>query len=207
MSRKAPLIVFDDEGTVGFLDPEAGPTGSGTVLLHLQDDRVVMLPSDALVAEPDGRYRLRVGRAYLDAADAEGEGVAVGSTDEEAFIPIVVEEVAVGKRRVESGRVRIRKGVETREESVDVPLFREVVEVERVAVNRPIDAPVGVRHEGDVMIVPVIEEVLVVEKRLVLKEELRITRRRVEERATERVTLRTETATVERDGPAGAPAR
>jgi len=84
------------------------------------------------------------------------------------------------------------------EEIVDEPLLREEVSVERVPVNRVVDRPVPVRHEGDVMIVPVLEEVLYVEKRLLLKEELRISKRRVEEHAPQRVVLRKEEVIVER---------
>jgi len=65
-------------------------------------------------------------------------------------------------------------------------------------VDRVVAGPVPVRHEGDTMIVPVLEEVLVVEKRLVLKEELRVTRRRVETREPQTVTLRREDVVVER---------
>jgi len=63
------------------------------------------------------------------------------------------------------------------------------------------------RIEGDVMIVPVLEEVVVVKKQLVLKEELHITRRRIAERDSRTVTLRREEATVERIEPGDRQAR
>jgi len=112
-------------------------------------------------------------------------------------VPVVHEVLDVQKRWVETGRVRVKKVVYQREEVVDEPLLREEVEVERIAINRAVDGPVAVRHEGDVMIVPILEEVLVVEKRLVLKEELHIRRRQVQESHPQRITLRTEEATVE----------
>ena len=116
-----------------------------------------------------------------------------------------MEELEVGKRTVETGRVQISKRVHEREEVVDVPLLREEVEIQRVAVNRVVEGPVAIRQEGDTTIVPVVEEVLVVEKRLMLKEELRITKRRVEEHRPQRVTLRSEDATVERHAPQDRP--
>jgi uncharacterized protein (TIGR02271 family) len=67
-----------------------------------------------------------------------------------------------------------------------------------VPVNRPVDRPVPARYEGDTLIVPVFEETLVVEKRLVLKEELRITKRRAERHRPRRTTLRHEEVSVER---------
>jgi stress response protein YsnF len=48
------------------------------------------------------------------------------------------------------------------------------------------------------MIVPILEEVLVVEKRLMVKEEIHITKQRVEKHAPQRVTLRREEAVIER---------
>ena len=69
---------------------------------------------------------------------------------------------------------------------------------ERVELNQELDGPVAVRYEGDTMIVPILEEVLVVQKRLVLKEEIRITRRRREFHAPQSVVLRREHAAVGR---------
>ena len=73
-----------------------------------------------------------------------------------------------------------------------------------VPVNRVVDGPVVPRQEGDTLILSVLEEVLVVERRLVLKEEVRVVRTRVTEPATQRVTLRREEIVVERDGDADA---
>ena len=117
-------------------------------------------------------------------------------------IPVIEETLDVQKRRVETGGVRITKVVHEREEIVDEPLFREEVSVERVALNRVVDGPVPIRYEGEVTIIPLVEEVLVVEKRLMLKEELRITRRRVAEHKPQQITLRREEVILERITPA-----
>ncbi len=117
---------------------------------------------------------------------------------EEVVIPVVAEELAVGKREMETGRVRVIKTVREREELVDEPTIRDEVHVERVPINQFVETAPAIRHEGDTMIVPVLEEVLVVEKRLRVKEELHITRLRVQERSPQRVTLRTEDVAVER---------
>jgi uncharacterized protein (TIGR02271 family) len=136
--------------------------------------------------------------------DDDGRPVGPATRDsaaagEDAVIPVLAEELAVGKRRVETeAGVRVSKTVETREQVVDVPLVKEDVDVQRVAINAPIDAPPAVRYEGDVMVIPIIEEVVVVEKRLMLKEEIRITRRQSELREPQRVTLRREHAEVGR---------
>jgi uncharacterized protein (TIGR02271 family) len=116
----------------------------------------------------------------------------------EVVIPRYEEVLHVDKRAVETGRVRIIKSVRTEECHVDRPLTTEQVDVQRVAVNQFVHDVPQVRQDGDVLIVPVIEEVLVIEKRLMLKEELRITRRRTVEPHTEVVPVRIEEARVER---------
>jgi len=118
---------------------------------------------------------------------------------EEAKIPVVEERLAVGKRLVETGVVRIHASVHEREEVVDEPLTRRKVSVETVAINQMVDGPrPTVRQEGDLLIVPICEEVVVVEKRWMLKEELRI--RQLEETFHEplSVTVRRDEVSVER---------
>ena len=118
--------------------------------------------------------------------------------DGKLVIPIIEEEAFLDKRIVETGKVRISKRISEREELIDEPLFREEVTVERVPINQYIDQPPQVRHEGDVMIIPVVEEQLVVQKRLVLVEELRVRKQIVEMHQPQSVTLRREEIDVKR---------
>jgi len=118
---------------------------------------------------------------------------------QEEVIPLVAERLSVGKRTVPTGRVRVRTLVDETQEWVREDLARETAEIERVPIGREVDEVPQVRQEGDVLVVPVVEEVLVVEKRLVLKEEIRIRKDRMVERAEEPVTLRAMRAVVERE--------
>src|SRR5205085_5625885 len=111
---------------------------------------------------------------------------------------LVEERLEVGKREVERGRVIVRTRVDTREEVAEVDLRREEVGVERVPVGRPVGTAPTVREEDGVLIVPVLEERLVVTTELVLKEEIRITRKSRTERVREPVRLRSERAEVTR---------
>jgi len=54
------------------------------------------------------------------------------------------------------------------------------------------------REEGNTLVIPVLEETLVLEKKLLLREEIRITRTRREQRRREHVPLRRECAVIER---------
>ena len=188
MATKAPVIVRAKDGRLGTIVDrgvdEAGRLGS-TVDVLLEDGERLAVSSRLLAPQADGSYEL----------DLSGGAVEEDST---VVVPVVAESVEVGKRRVETGRVRVRKTVRTTEKVVDEPLIVEEVEVERVPINRVIAEAVGPRQEGDTLIVPLLEEVLVVEKRLMLREEIRITRRKAERRSPETVTLRSEEATVER---------
>jgi stress response protein YsnF len=113
-------------------------------------------------------------------------------------VPVVEEELRVSKRQVVKGRVRVRTVVDTVEEVAREELRSETIEVTRVPIDREVTEAPAVRTEGDVTIVPVLEEVLVVEKRLVLKEELHL-RRKVETETFEApVTLRKQRVEVER---------
>ena len=118
---------------------------------------------------------------------------------DEAVVPVVEETAVVRKERVVTETVRLRKRVREEEEVLDVPVRTEAIEVERVPVGRWLDAPAEVRREGDTTVYPVVEEVLVAEKRLRLVEEVRVTRRQETRRVQERVGLRREEVAVERD--------
>jgi uncharacterized protein (TIGR02271 family) len=122
---------------------------------------------------------------------------------QDTIIPLVEEEVRIDKRSVVTGKVRVRTVTDTVEEMARATLEGREVEVVRVPIDREVDAAPAVRTEGDVVIVPVVEEILVVEKRLVLKEELRLQPRKTEETVEVPVTLRKQRAVVERVGPEG----
>ena len=117
---------------------------------------------------------------------------------ENTIIPIIEERALLGKDIVETGKVRISKRVSEHEEIIDEPLLHEEVSVERVAVNKFVDAPPEIRHEGDTMIIPVVEERLVLEKRLFLVEEMHVKKQVVESHQPQRITLQKEEVEVKR---------
>lgn len=80
-------------------------------------------------------------------------------------------------KTVTTGTVTIATRVVETDEVVAPSLQRDDVELDRITVNRVVEQILPPRQEGDVTIVPVYEEVLVVTKQLILKEELHIRRR------------------------------
>lgn len=188
MDSVGPVRVFGTDGLLGALG--MAPGRDDQVVLWLENGKQVLLPADLLQQRDEDTYYIPMSAADL--------GATAGLKYEETVMPVVEETLQVRKRTVEKGRVRVRKVVREHEEVVDEPVFEEKVEVERVPVDREVDGPVPVHYEGDVLVVPLLEEVLVVTKRLVLREELRITRRRVENHEPQQFTLRAEEAIVER---------
>ena len=116
----------------------------------------------------------------------------------EAVLPLLAEEVAVTKQVVETGRVQVARVTREREQLIDEMLARETVEISRTQIGQHVEAMPAVREEEDTIVIPLVEEVLVVERRLFLKEEVRIRRVRTTERHQESVTLRHQEAVVTR---------
>lgn len=116
----------------------------------------------------------------------------------EIVVPLFTEEIAVSKRVETKGRVRVQRVTRQHQQLVDELLAREHVEIERIPVGKQVDSVPGVREEGDTIVIPIVEEILTMERRLVLKEEVRIRKIRETERYQESVTLRKQEAVVTR---------
>jgi uncharacterized protein (TIGR02271 family) len=129
---------------------------------------------------------------------------AVEITDE-AVLRLLVEELSVDKQRVETGRLRVRRVTQERTEDVDYDVEHIEAQFERVPVGRIVDERPVMRETEDTIVIPVVEEVVVVERRLVLKEEIHVRKTRRVERKSEQVTLRTQQAEVLRLPPKGSP--
>ena len=112
----------------------------------------------------------------------------------------LLEEVAtVGVREISTGRVRVETHVEHVDELARAILQSDVVEVTRVPVGREISGDVPqIRVDGDLTIIPIFEEIMVVEKRLVLKEEIHVRKKRTTKNIEVPLTLRRETADIHR---------
>jgi stress response protein YsnF len=120
-------------------------------------------------------------------------------------IPLVEERLVTSKREVETGRVRVRTLVEENETLVRETLRHATVEVERVPIEREVDEIPPVREENGVTIIPVVREVLVVQKKLILAEEVHLRRLTQIEEHAQPVLLKTQRAVIEREQSSGEP--
>ena len=120
-------------------------------------------------------------------------------TDDHDILHVVTETATLEKRDVLTGRVRVTTRTETVDELVSAALERSDVSVSRVPIDREVEAIPAVRTEGDVTIIPVVEEILVIEKRLVLREEIHLRQTTIVQSVDVPVSLRKQQAVIERD--------
>jgi len=191
MAESDRMIVIDKDGSRGTVigRREVREGVPETVVVELTNGEQYVIPWDKVTRRNDG-YHFSGRFSEMERRDVEA--------GERMTIPVIAEELAVGKTARETGRVRITKTTREWEETIDEPLAHERVQIERVPINRPVEGPMESRQEGDTLIIPVVEEELVVQKRLVLKEEIRVTKQRVEERRPQKVTLQRQEVEVER---------
>ena len=179
-------------GTV--LPPTPPPRRDPThVRVQLENGEHYLVPASVVIPQPDGSVYVPLRVAELVPVPREEPAETIY-----AVVPVLAEDLEVQKRSVETGKVRITKVVHEREALVDEPLWREEVEVTRVPMQRVVEGPVPVREEHGTTIFSVVEEVLVVEKRWMLREEIHIRKQRIETHQPQRITLRSEEVQVER---------
>jgi uncharacterized protein (TIGR02271 family) len=134
----------------------------------------------------------------------EEQGQTPDKTVEEAkdknqvVVPIHAEELSVAKTRVITGQVKVGTVTRESEQLIEELLEHQHIEIERIAIGKQVDKAPPVREEGDTLIIPILEEIVVVERRLLLKEEVRVRRTREKQPYQERVILRKQEAVITR---------
>lgn len=197
MNPSRPILVNGRDGRIGWVHPEEQPEGNTYTYIRLTgDQQSIQVPADLLIPQEDGTLYLPMSR------DQFKQQLDEPLRRSEVVIPVLVERAEIAKHIVDRGKVLVHKRVQSREEVVEEPAFEERVDIEHIPINKIVDTAPQVRFEGETMIIPVVEEVLVVEKRLNLKAEVRVTKRREDVIRKQRVTLRAEEVDIERvDSP------
>lgn len=116
----------------------------------------------------------------------------VGDEGDALTIPLIEEEIAVGTREREAGRVVFHLRTEETPQTFTEDVEREELLVEESPVNRVLaeGEQIAVRREGDVTIIPIIEEKVVTIIQRVLAKEVRISKRIVTTSQTVQATTR-----------------
>jgi len=171
-------------------------TGEVWYLLVRNEDSLVTVPAE-VIAEVVSPRDVRVGVAREEIRRRLGGGSASDQDGDQIRVPIHEERLRVTVQPVELGEVVIHKTVEHVPATTTRSVEHEEVEIERVPLDRLLDQPVEPYQDGEWLVVPVMEEVLVITKQLVLTEEVRIRTKRVAEEQEVYEVLRREHVSIE----------
>jgi uncharacterized protein (TIGR02271 family) len=154
-----------------------------------------------LVTVDAGAQDVLARRILLDAGAKFGPStVSAFDVADRKRLQLREEELLATKEQVKAGEVRVRKDVVTEEKTIKVPVTREEAVIERHAVS---DRPAaGDIKEGEEIRIPLSEEEVRVEKRPVVKEEITVGKKRVQDTETVRDTVRREEAHIDESGTA-----
>jgi uncharacterized protein (TIGR02271 family) len=197
------LIIDPAAGKVRYLDVDVDRSAG------LDRDRHVLVPIGGAQLDRDEEEVVLTGMsraALLKLPDYDGKMYASGYDDTfrshlsnefaSKRVTRSAEELRVGKRMEKKGEVRVAKHVETEHVRQTVPLMREEVHVERRPVERAVGSAAELRN--DEIVVPVMEEEAVVEKRPVVKEEIVISKHPVTREETVEADVRREEFDIKR---------
>lgn len=129
----------------------------------------------------------------------------MSSSNANETVPLFAEQLNVTKAQVVTDQLRISTVVEERPVTIESTLEKGGLQVERITVERAVAEAPEPRQDGDTLIVSIVEERLVVEKRLFVIEELHITRTSSTEQVSVADTVRTMRATIDRSAPSSEP--
>lgn len=187
-------------------------TDLGTVLRSDDDgieiqvagsSRTMRIPYDVIATEASSENRVIVQGAVAEGVLDEEPTGPVSDVGDHTTLSLAAEEAIASVRDVDRGKVIIDKHVEMFPHEAKVDIGTDRVDVERVPVNEEFDSPPGPRQEGDTLIVPVVEEVLVVTKRYRVVEEVHVHKYRDVETQTLQEELRREVVDVREVDAAG----
>jgi uncharacterized protein (TIGR02271 family) len=154
------------------------------------------------MGEDQGLGSLRLGQSNRSVEFGKHFPVSM-DRPENVVVPIVQEELHADAVPVQTGGVRVTKHIEGHDEILEQELRRGRVEVKRVKTDRVVDGPQPVQRLGNTLVVPVVSEVLHVEKRWVVTEEIHLTQIEEREAVQQTVTVNREQAEIDRLDEAG----
>jgi len=152
MAEPKMFPVYDETGHIGcLLSPARFLDSRSEKTIRLDNGQEITVPSAALKVQPDGSFRLLSEANTRRSETTTPAPAAISPESPEVLEP---------------------------DELRNAGFFQDEYDIEHVPVGRILDAPVTQRQEGETLVLPVVEEVLVYRRKLYLREEIRITRRK-----------------------------
>lgn len=207
------MLVRSDDGQwrysipLMFVNRVSQGTFHPVVYLNMQPDELVHYVVEAIPEAERGRAATRPRTDERAPAASPLVGAGAGAPAEQAAeaqppaadedlvlsMPVAYEELVVRKEPSVLGRIRVHKGVETEERHVSLPVYHEEAIIEHIAPDKYDRKAYTNPNE---VIIPIVEERLVVQKQVVVKEYLRVKKMLVTQHDEVHETLRRETVTV-----------
>jgi hypothetical protein len=188
---KRRMHVVDGAGVEGKLRGiEAEPTGHPIAVVDLANHVRVRVPFELLHHDAAGGYTLA---ARWSDFTLVGEGGA--------SIPVIAQQVTVDVRPAPEKTLRARRRVVREQRVVEVPVWQERIDIERIPVNQFVEQAPVPHYEGDTLVIPCVEEVPIVEVRLRIREELRVRVVREQHVHRETVTLQRHEVDIDTSAP------
>jgi len=163
MAVSRQQIVVDLDGVRGSIQEFAEASdGRRVARIELETGASVSVSSDLLHLEEDGGYSIPERWPQVVRESATG-----------LELPVVQEDASIAVRHMQH-HVRVRRKVVTEQRTLETPVWTEDVQIERIPRDEFVQHMPEARQDGDALVIPVIEQVAVVENRLRLREEIRI---------------------------------
>jgi stress response protein YsnF len=193
-------VVSLDGQDVGTVERLAGEGSDAHLIVRLVDgERTMMVPYEVIDTAQSTEDLVVIQGAVGDLLNPQ---IGIGEHDTQSF-GLTAEEAIAHVHEVHRGRLLVDKTVELVPHEAKIDVGTDRVEIDRVPVDLQVDTPPAIRDEGDTLIVPVVEEVLVVTKRYRIIEEVRVTRHRDVRTETFREDLKREVVTVTEEDAEG----
>lgn len=188
------VVLTSDGNVFGTLERVSKRESAEAMLLVNHDGRMVQIPHSMIDDQRSTPDELVLAARFQPSGDQA-----------QTTIPLHAEELSVDVIEQDQGRVLIQKSVEHVPVQEDVELAMDVVEVERIPSGEEFDEPPENRQEGDTLIIPVVEEVLILTRRYKVVEEVRVTRHREVRTESVQTELRREVITFHEEDEGGTP--
>lgn len=197
---RSGVMVATDTGMEGMVTEflEDFPDAEGGVRVAWAGANTTVVPRRAITVM-DGRFIVRT----------DGSRSAPGTTDEiaageDVVVPVIEERLVAETPWKAAGTVHLRLRTEEAAQTVGAEIAREDLEIAEVEIGRVLAAgeSPAPRQEGDTLVIPVVEERLVVAKERVLAREVRMTKRTATEHREVTDTVRRQRVEIAGDAPA-----
>lgn len=167
---------------------------------RLSEGVLVTVNSGSRIAEAEQILLSHGGEIDRDFNTSTSEtATRAGTVSGEQHIRLISEVLRVNKQRVQAGEVRLRKETRTEQQNIEVPVTHEELVIERVQTEGRTPASGEIGSDREIR-VPLSEERVTVEKQPVVREEVKVGKRTVQD--TKRVTdnVRHEELKVDEEG-------